>query len=587
MHKKMFPVMIILSATVTLAGCSSITPQKQTELPEKAEKIIIQDETETQPETQPQTETEKMYSLKDIQVSVEKTGRKGNIHLQLEDSNGVKEISQNFISTPKAFLSIDDNGSGAYMDEDSSMYEKDGLWLDSEGAYKDIFSFIYSSDCVKEEDTVIDNTPCFHISCDVDDTIGLLLAYCHTNEYSELIEGSTAFNYYINKNTYEIVRVDLSMPFLATAGDGSNEKGELYGTILVTGLSEEQVTKPVAEKKADTDKSDIKYVPGEILAENNTYKNQTFSLQVIGKDLFVFDVAKTEELKTNYEQSGSSYQEEAYGSGEGVIINISSIKSMGASTETVLKKYLSDSAAEGVQQENNISFAGNQYAIMTSMINQTLTKSYATGINGRVLIITLYYTEESTVTMFEKNNIYNISDNPLWEAGTWTLEGKYQITTPNGYSIVQSESGDLFVCMVSSTDEMNVFAIENESVEDEAVSESQTSGNTTRELKEQEDITLNDGSVMKYYVVYNSEPNLNYYTYVGLLQKDTAVIKFYLVSTAGNADYKKIYAEAANSVSVITDSQDSESAEPGTDVVTAEGTSESTEKTSGEEITQE
>ena len=373
------------------------------------------------------------------------------------------------------------------------------------------------------------------------------------------------------------------MPFIATAGDGSNERGEICGTIFVSGDSEEQITRPVAEKKENTDKNDAKYVTGEILAENNTYKNQTFSLQVIGRDLFVFDTAKTEELKSNYELSGSNYQEEAYGSGEGVIVNISSIKSMGASTETVLKKYLSDSAAEGVQVENNISFAGNQYAVMTSMINQTHTRSYATGVNGRVLIITLYYSEESTVTMFEKNHICNISDTPLWEAATWILEVKYQVTTPNGYSIVQSESGDLFVCMVSSEDEMNIFAIENKSVEEEAASETQTAGTTTRELKTQEDITLNDGSIMKYYVVYNSEPNLNYYTYVGLLQKDTAVIKFYMVSTAGDADYKKIYAEAANSVSVITDSQESEMS----DTEAAEQPAEGTSETSSEEFTQE
>ena len=57
---------------------------------------------------------------------------------------------------------------------------------------------------------------------------------------------------------------------------------------------------------------------------------------------------------------------------------------------------------------------------------------------------------------------------------------------------------------------------------------------------------------MKYLAVFNTEPNLTYYTYVGLAQKDTAVIKFYAVSTAENADFKNIYTEIANSVSVAS-----------------------------------
>ena len=87
-------------------------------------------------------------------------------------------------------------------------------------------------------------------------------------------------------------------------------------------------------------------------------------------------------------------------------------------------------------------------------------------------------------------------------------------------------------------------------------------GNTTRVVKNEEDITLSDGTVMKYLAVFNTEPNLTYYTYVGLAQKDTAVIKFYAVSTAENADFKNIYTEIANSVSVATQET---AAEEGTD----------------------
>ena len=115
------------------------------------------------------------------------------------------------------------------------------------------------------------------------------------------------------------------------------------------------------------------------------------------------------------------------------------------------------------------------------------------------------------------------------------------MTTPNGYSVVKSESGDLYVDMVSSADEINVFAIENSSVDQEREKETQMEGNTTRVVKMEEDVALTDGTSMKYLVVFNTEPNLTYYTYVGLVQKDTAVMKFYAVSTAENAGFKNIY----------------------------------------------
>lgn len=194
--------------------------------------------------------------------------------------------------------------------------------------------------------------------------------------------------------------------------------------------------------------------------------------------------------------------------------------------------------------------AGNNYATSTSTINQTQTKTYGTGVDGQVLIFTLYYTDAATIDSFEKKNIFSTSENPFWEAESWTLEGKYQVTTPKSYSIVKGESGDLYVDMKSSADELNVFAIENSSIDTEIENETATEGNTTRVVKGQEDVALADGSTMKYLMVFNTEPNLTYYTYVGLIQKDTAVIKLYAVSTVENADFKSTYTEIANNVSV-------------------------------------
>lgn len=539
-----------LSMASVLTGCS-LTPQKtpQTEASTEAKPVVPQTETQSETAVQTESETQKEVSLKDIQVSVEKGGRKGNVELQIEDSTGSKQISENFASSSSAFSSQDSEGNGVYMDSDSVLYTRDGKWKEIQGDYQDIFNLIYSDECDKKEDTVINDNACYHLSLDSDDNIGALLGYCYMNGYSDIVCGSTHFDFYINREMKQFVRIDVSMPFLATAGDSTDAKGEISGSIIVTDANAEAIVKPEIEKE-DTKTAASDYKTGEILGDKNAYQNQQFGIQILGQDLFTFDSAKTDELKGSYIDSGSKYQEEAYAYGDGVILNISSIESNGSSTEDIIKQYLSDSAAEEVNAGEQIKLAGNNYATAASIINQTQTKTYGTGVDGQVLIFTLYYTDAATIDSFEKKNIFSTSENPFWEAESWTLEGKYQVTTPKGYSIVKGESGDFYVDMKSSADELNVFAIENSSIDTEIENETATEGNTTRVVKGQEDVALADGSTMKYLMVFNTEPNLTYYTYVGLIQKDTAVIKLYAVSTVENADFKSTYTEIANNVSV-------------------------------------
>lgn len=539
-----------LSMASVLTGCS-LTPQKtpQTEASTEAKPVVPQTETQSETAVQTESETQKEVSLKDIQVSVEKGGRKGNVELQIEDSTGSKQISENFASSSSAFSSQNSEGNGVYMDSDSVLYTRDGKWKEIQGDYQDIFNLIYSDECDKKEDTVINDNACYHLSLDSDDNIGALLGYCYMNGYSDIVCGSTHFDFYINREMKQFVRIDVSMPFLATAGDSTDAKGEISGSIIVTDANAEAIVKPEIEKE-DTKTAASDYKTGEILGDKNAYQNQQFGIQILGQDLFTFDSAKTDELKGSYINSGSKYQEEAYAYGDGVILNISSIESNGSSTEDIIKQYLSDSAAEEVNAGEQIKLAGNNYATAASIINQTQTKTYGTGVDGQVLIFTLYYTDAATIDSFEKKNIFSTSENPFWEAESWTLEGKYQVTTPKGYSIVKGESGDLYVDMKSSADELNVFAIENSSIDTEIENETATEGNTTRVVKGQEDVALADGSTMKYLMVFNTEPNLTYYTYVGLIQKDTAVIKLYAVSTVENADFKSTYTEIANNVSV-------------------------------------
>ena len=177
-------------------------------------------------------------------------------------------------------------------------------------------------------------------------------------------------------------------------------------------------------------------------------------------------------------------------------------------------------------------------------------------MDGRVLLITLYYTVDASLVIFQKYNISKFGEDTTWEPASWVMEGKYQVTTPSGYTISQNDSGDLYTCMQSASDEINIFAIENSNLDTEIANETQTANGVTREIKIQEAVDLADGTQMQYYVVNNSEPNISYYTYIGLIQKDSAVIKFYVVSSADSADYKSIYTELANSTTVLTSETD-------------------------------
>ena len=140
-----------LSMASILAGCS-LTPQKtpQTEASTEAKPVVPQTEAQSETAVQTESETQKETSLKDVQVSVEKGGRKGNVELQIEDSTGSKQISENFASSSSAFSSQDSEGNGVYMDSDSVLYTRDGKWKEIQGDYQDIFNLIYSDECEKK-----------------------------------------------------------------------------------------------------------------------------------------------------------------------------------------------------------------------------------------------------------------------------------------------------------------------------------------------------------------------------------------------------------------------------------------------------
>ena len=143
--KKAVLTAVALTAAISFSGCG-LEPPKENPAETEAEQIIPQTETETQTETESETETEteKQLSLKDIQVSIPKTNRTGNVKLQLEDSTGSKDIAHTFVATSTAFQSTDGEENGAYMDQSSVMYEAKGKWQLTDGNFQDIFNSLFT-----------------------------------------------------------------------------------------------------------------------------------------------------------------------------------------------------------------------------------------------------------------------------------------------------------------------------------------------------------------------------------------------------------------------------------------------------------
>ena len=87
-----------LSLASILTGCSSITPQKNapTEAVTEAVPVVLQSESQQETSIQTESAAKKEESLKDIQVSIEKSDRAGTASLQIDDPSGTKEITQSY-----------------------------------------------------------------------------------------------------------------------------------------------------------------------------------------------------------------------------------------------------------------------------------------------------------------------------------------------------------------------------------------------------------------------------------------------------------------------------------------------------------
>ena len=457
--------------------------------------------------------------------------------------------SGRFETSDDAFYTLVDSGE-VYGDDISTLYrENGGDWLETDSVYDNVWEALYMDDCKKMPDVISDGVEYYHLTATQDAPFNAVAELGALHGFTDIINGDLAYDIYLSKVSEDIIRIDLEMPFRGTI-EGESKKGTLKATFVPSGTSGVSIEKPEAAE-IDT------YETGEVSVTSNKFQNKVFDIQILGGDIFVYDLENTTSLTESYKANNSGYREEAYGSAAGVIVNISSIKAEENTKENVMAKYLQDCVASNIMNMGTMTIGSSEYATATSEINGTKTKTYCTMTDGRALLITIYCNESSTIAAFE-DNMYSISENPFWQEESWTLEGKYEISTPKGYSVVKEESSNLYVCMRSSSDSVDIFAIENGTIESETAKETQSVGSEVKELVSSQDVETSTNGTMKYMVVHCTDSGLDYYTYIGRIQKETAVIKLYSVSSAGDKDYSYTYLKFSDK---IKDSSEAEAYE--------------------------
>ena len=415
-------------------------------------------------------------------------------------------------------------------------------------------------------DVVSDGVEYYHLSATQDSPFNAIAAIGELYEFQNIVNGNPSYDIYISKVREDIMRIDMEIPFRGTI-DGTSKKGVMTVSFMPTGNTGVSMEKPEPEPEEEPDD----YEQGTIAPESNKYQNKTFDIQILGGDVFSFDVENTKELSNNYEEKKSEYKEEAYGSSMGVIVNISSIKAEDNTKENVMAKYLQDCMASNIMNTGVINIGSGEYVTSTADINETKTKTYCTLADDHALIITIYTNDSASVAAFEEN-MYSVSENPFWTEESWVLEEKYEITTPKGYSIVKTESSSLYACMRSTTESVDIFAIENGNIDAETSKETQPTGSEVKEVVSQEDVDMGANGTMRYIVTHSTDSGNEYYTYIGLIQKNNAVIKFYSVSASPDKDFKYVFQKFTDKIKDLTETQP-EAAEE----TTGESTTETTE----------
>ena len=536
--RKLFAVSLIMLSAIAAAGCSKKEPVKEPETVTQTEPT--KEPTKTpEPETEP--ETEKELSLKDVQVMIRKGPKTGEAAFQIKTDSGENVVNGTFESNNEAFSITTADGARAYSGTQVTAYDIGEGWQELEDSgFTDVWSYAYETDMDMKEG-MIGDVKHYVLTSYIDEPAGILEAALSTAGYMNAITGTIEADFYVNSETGALTRCDFITKFRAETADGAEAVGSIDLAARPKEADNIVIEVPSPEKQQVNDG----YEAGTVSTATNVYKNITFDLQIAGKDLLTFDQEKANGLAASYMDNGG-YTEEAYAEGMGGILNIVSIRNDGVSKDEIFEKYLTDSAASEIQTAGTIQVGAKTYVCIRAMINNTNTKNWCTESDGRVLIMTLYCSNDNSASSLE-SQMFAYADDPFWTSESWTLVGKYDVSTPKGWNLSRAESSTLYACFKKGEDRIDVFAYEYGDAASVAEGEKNSTNTKTRNVSIEDTVALADGNNMNYLIIKNTEPEYEYYVYVGIYVKGNAAFKIYRASSAGDADFREVFKEIADS----------------------------------------
>lgn len=571
------------AAILSLSACSGKNKQSPsdtgTNIATESQIPIQQQTTEATSEsiTEAQTETETkapetempQKTLEELQSLFKETGRSGKMQYEIITSDGKQSGEGDFVSNNGVFELKEDGEAIAYADSDASYIEaKSGGWKEGSVIYYGLLNpFKEGNGAFLSEVTGEGANRRYKISLsDTTQVTGeAALPLCLW--YNEVAISQSATVYYLD-DSGNLTRIDVSLAFTGIK-DSLYVEGKYNAVFSVNGMTEEKPEVP------DEILSEIypDYTPGELT--ETMYTNEMFDIKIAGKDFITFDLDTTETMSASNKESGNGYTAEAVGNCEGGIISLTSAKFASSGNEAeAMQKYLKSCNAENIGAAESVKINDVDTIRCAADINGTSTYTYCLQSGSRILFMTIYYKEATTVDEILAH-VYHIWEDPDWVETTWILDGTYMIHTPKNYKVVESGSSEYYLCLKKTgMEEVNVFVLSNTTVDEQLSEDIAGDGDSVNELLNQDGTDVN-GNYTTYAVIKEKTQTSQYITYELLQQAGNDVIKYFVVSLEEDGDYMEELASIAATMEIpqaeteaVSEAEEAENGEESTELAT-------------------
>lgn len=516
-------------------------PQTETELPAM---------TEAETEALTEKETEPPVTLDSVKGWYKYTPTEGVFTMEISEKGEIKKDNGTYQEDGNGIIVLKEDSPFLYMSD--ATYIKSDSWYKASEKYVRFFDpFEFAQPKYAGEGTV-NKKPCSEVDVDEETAAIPLITCLLQGEGVQKAEAkSCRMQYYISEEN--------GLAVIVLSGEYSSQDDS--GTYKIMFAPSENFDGDTKAPENIIKDASGGYAKGTVDAVLNNYISPYFMLQLSGGNVITMDKTMTESLEKGYEDAGSPYHAEAYGSRDGGIVSITSlVLSFGESPEDAFAKYMTSTNASDVKDDPEQKLAGYQALCKSAVINNTQTKTFCLSKDKAALLITIYY-KDDVVLHDIVGRIAKSTDDLDWAADTYQIKS-YVFTTPQGYYIDKDNSSDVSLDMVSPQCDLYAFVYTASTVEAELKNDTTPAGTDVVTMESQENVSVPLGSG-SYVVLSVSQGQSSFKQHEYLVQCGNDVIKYMSVEPVGSDgsfDYKAALDAAAQNTKI----QQAESGEPET-----------------------